>query len=94
MDYVFTCKHCQEPFVVSGNDFNCRILRHGVYKHNMEHIPPHASKEECDALVRDGLIFGCGRPLRIIDTTTTTTTTDANVQSPPPIYDVVVCDYI
>lgn len=90
MDYVFICKHCCQPFIVSGNDFNCRILRHGVYKHNMEHIPPHSSKEECDALVRDGLIFGCGRPLRIVDTPR-----DDNTQPPPPpIYDVVVCDYI
>jgi hypothetical protein len=55
----------------------------------MEHIPPHASKEECDALVRDGLIFGCGRPLRIVDTPR-----DDNAQSPPPIYDVDVCEYI
>jgi hypothetical protein len=85
MDYIFICKHCQEPFVVSVNDFNCRILRHGVYKHNMQHIPPHGSKDECDALVRDDLIFGCGRPLQIIDNVT---------NSQKQTYDVVICDYI
>lgn len=85
MDYVFICLHCQEPFVVSHKEFNCRILRHGVYKHNMQPIPPHASKEECDAFVRDGLIFGCGRPLQIVD---------KNVGTDSPSYDVVICEYI
>lgn len=85
MDYVFICLHCQEPFVVSHKEFNCRILRHGVYKHNMQPIPPHTSKEECDAFVRDGLIFGCGRPLQIVD---------KNVDTDSPSYDVVICEYI
>ena len=85
MDHVFICLHCQEPFVVSHVDFNCRILRHGVYKHNMQQIPPHASKEECDAFVRDGLIFGCGRPLQIVD---------KNVGEGIPNYNVVICEYI
>lgn len=95
MDYVFICKHCEEPFVVSHVDFNCRILRHGVYKRDMKHIPPHASKEVCDALVRDGLIFGCGRPVQIVETsTTTTTTTTTSKDAPTSAYDVVICDYI
>lgn len=89
MDYIFICKHCEEPFVVALHDFNCRILRHGVYKCDMRHIPPHASKIECDALVRDGLIFGCGRPLQIIDKEIVGGT-DTNSQP----YDVVICDYI
>lgn len=85
MDYVFICLHCQEPFVISHVDFNCRILRHGVYKHNMQPIPPHASKEECDAFVRDGLIFGCGRPLQIIHKKT---------GEYIPTYEVIICEYI
>jgi len=85
MDYVFICLHCQEPFVISHVDFNCRILRHGVYKHNMQPIPPHASKEECDAFVRGGLIFGCGRPLQIIHKKT---------GEDIPTYEVIICEYI
>ena len=73
--------------VLNEKRCNCRILRHGVYKCDMRHIPPHASKSECDALVRDGLIFGCGRPLQIIDKEIGTGT-----NSQP--YDVVICDYI
>jgi hypothetical protein len=53
----------------------------------MQPIPPHASKEECDALVRDDLIFGCGRPLQIIEK-------DVGTDSPGSAYNVIICDYI
>ena len=83
MDHVFTCLHCHEPFVVSHNDFNCRILRHGVYKHNLQPINPHATKEECDTLLRDGTIYGCAGPLQI--------TASSSASSS---YDIRICDYI
>ena len=84
MDYIFICIHCQEPFVIAHNEFNCRILRHGVYKNNLQPINPHASKDECDALVKDELIFGCAKPLQIIETA------DGSVDK----YTIIVCDYI
>jgi len=83
MDHVFTCLHCHEPFVISHKDFNCCILRHGVYKHNLQPIPPHASKEECDGLVRAGSIYGCAGPLQIIASSASASA-----------YDVVICDYV
>lgn len=83
MDYIFTCLHCQQPFVVKHNDFNCRILRHGVFKDTLQPIPPHATKEECDAFVKSGTIYGCAGPLQIVDAATTTHG-----------FDVVICDYI
>jgi hypothetical protein len=83
MDHVFTCLHCQELFVISHNDFNCRILRHGVYKHNLQPIHPHATKEECDALLRDGMIYGCAGPLQIVAATSGTL-----------LYELRICDYI
>ena len=83
MDYIFTCLHCQEPFVIHAADFNCRILRHGVYKHNLQPIPPHAIKEECDALFKSGEIYGCAKPLQIVPSTTTSNG-----------YDVIICEYI
>ena len=64
-DYVFTCLHCQDSFIIYSRDFNCKILRHGVYKHNLEPINPHATKEECDALLASGEIYGCAGPLII-----------------------------
>jgi hypothetical protein len=84
MDYIFICIHCQEPFVIAHNEFNCRILRHGVYKNNLQPINPHASKDECDGLVKDELIFGCAKPLQIIETA------DGSVDK----YAIIVCDYI
>lgn len=80
MDHIFVCLHCNQPFVVHHNEFNCRILRHGVFKHNLQPINPHSSKEECDKLVYDDVIYGCGKPLQIVDSN------DG--------YQVIVCDYI
>ena len=82
-DYVFTCLHCKETFVIHITDFNCKILRHGAYKHNLQPINPHASKKECDALVASGEIYGCARPLLI--------TKNADVYTG---YNVVICNYI
>jgi hypothetical protein len=83
--HVFTCLHCNEPFVIHDTDFNCKILRHGVYKSNLQPINPHASKEECDALVSSGQIYGCAGPLLI----TTSKCGDGDGE-----FRVVICDYI
>jgi hypothetical protein len=93
MDYIFTCIHCQEIFVVAYKEFNCRILRHGVYKHNLQPINPHASKDECDALVRDGRIYGCGGPLQIVETKECASR-DADADADAGVYEVIICDYV
>lgn len=80
MDHIFKCKHCNDDFIVNKNDFNCMILRHGVYKNNMVPMNPHTPKDECDKLSVEGEIFGCGKPLKII-------TSDNG-------FDVIICDYI
>jgi len=80
MDYVFVCKHCNENFIINLKDFNCKILRHGVYKSNLQHINPHESKINCDNLVNNNLIYGCGKPLLIVQKDNE--------------YDVEICDYI
>lgn len=80
MEYVFECKHCNEFFIIKLSDFNCMILRHGAYKTNLKHINPHLPKKECDDLVRNNLIYGCGKPLRIVKVNDT--------------YDISICDYI
>lgn len=66
MDILFTCRHCNEGFIVNEGEFNCRILRHGVFKDTMLQINPHLPREECERLFNEGLIIGCGKPLRII----------------------------
>lgn len=95
MDYVFICQHCYEPFVVSHKEFNCRIFRHGVYKHNMQPINPHAKKEECEALLRDGMIFGCAGPLQIVEKVAgADEDAVAGEGTAGPGYDIIICDYI
>jgi hypothetical protein len=32
----------------------------------MQQINPHASKDECENLVKSNNIYGCGKPFRII----------------------------
>ena len=86
MDHVFICLHCQQPFVIHGNDFNCRILRHGVFKENLQPIPPHATKDECNALVQSGTIYGCAGPLQIV--------AGGGAGGGDGAWDVVICDYI
>jgi hypothetical protein len=63
--YVFTCPSCQGTIIVAHHELNCRIFRHGVYKHNGEQVPPHCPKEECDRLVAANAIDGCGKPFRV-----------------------------
>jgi len=62
---IITCPHCKEPVFIE--QINCAIFRHAVYKTNMEPIPPHSSKEECDRLKEHNLIWGCGKPFRIVN---------------------------
>ena len=32
MDIILTCCHCNNIFIVNTKEFNCKILRHGIYK--------------------------------------------------------------
>ena len=66
--HLFICPHCNGGIMVHPGELNCRIFRHGVYRHSGEPIPPHTSKEECDRLVAQKLIEGCGKPFRVTDT--------------------------
>lgn len=60
---IVSCPHCNDPVEIA--QINCGIFRHGVYKHNYEPIPPHSSQSECNRLVFEGEIYGCGKPFQI-----------------------------
>ena len=66
MDIYFICPHCTGSFIINEKDLNCMIVRHAVFKHNMEPINPHASKQICDDLVQNNLVIGCAKPIQII----------------------------
>ena len=61
---VLICPHCNEFIIIE--QINCGIFRHGTLKSNNTQINPHASKEECQYYIKNGLIYGCGMPFRII----------------------------
>jgi hypothetical protein len=61
---VLICPHCNDFIIIE--QINCGIFRHGILKSHNTQINPHASKEECEYFINNGLIYGCGLPFRII----------------------------
>lgn len=62
---LFECPHCRMPFEVRREDVRCGIFRHAVFKSTLQPIPPHASRTECESLVRADRVYGCAKPMRI-----------------------------
>ncbi len=79
MEIIISCPHCDQNILVMEKEINCAIFRHGSYKINLKQINPHEKKEECDRLAKEDLIFGCGKPFRIIK---------------EEEYKAIICDYI
>ena len=64
MNEIFVeCPHCGGGILIIA--INCAIFRHGVVKGG-EQIPPHEKKSQCDALFEQGIVWGCGRPFRLV----------------------------
>lgn len=64
---IFECPHCSEPVIVYLPELNCKIFRHGMFKHNLKQIDPHLPKFACDDIVARNLIYGCASPFIIIE---------------------------
>ena len=60
---IVTCPHCQLPFEVEEG--NCLVFRHAVDKKTLAPIAPHTPQAECEKLLREEKILGCGKPLRL-----------------------------
>jgi len=60
------CPHCDLYIQILIQEFNCKIFRHGTLKSNHKQIHPHLPKKKCDYLVANDLIFGCGKPYKLI----------------------------
>ena len=63
--YVVKCPHC--GILVEIIELNCRIFRCGIYKYNYSQINPHLPKKECDELISNEAIYGCGKPFMITE---------------------------
>lgn len=58
--FLITCPHCSEPVEIL--QINCRIFRHAVYKETMRQLSPHASREKCERLLEQKMVYGCAKP--------------------------------
>lgn len=81
MEICVYCPHCEQLILIYKNEINCAIFRHGVMKTNLKQIEPHLPKQECDKLAKESLIYGCGKPFKLILVSEGT-------------YIAVKCDYI
>jgi len=61
---ILKCPHCDEYIIIEK--LNCGIFRHGQFITNGEQIQPHAPKNMCDYYKSNNLIYGCGKPFRIL----------------------------
>jgi hypothetical protein len=59
------CPHCNG--LVEVVSLHCCIFRHGVFKHTDVQIDPHLCEQECKRIVEEDLIFGCGKPFRVVN---------------------------
>lgn len=61
---IVKCPHCEEFVLIEK--LNCCIFRHGIIIKTGKQMNPHESKENCEVLKKKNLIYGCGKPFKII----------------------------
>ena len=59
---VYSCPYCQGGITIE--QINCGIFRHGIYRSTGLQMNPHTPQQECERLVQQNVIWGCGRPFR------------------------------
>ena len=64
--HVISCPHCDVTIVVAKNEVACAVFRCGVLKDSLVGIPSHASQQQCEQLVQQNKIYGCGKPFRLV----------------------------
>jgi hypothetical protein len=75
---ILTCPHCKDLVLIKK--INCAIFRHGILKKNGKQINPHSPKDLCDYYIKNDLIYGCGKPFRILNN--------------DGVLETEICDYI
>lgn len=63
-NFTIQCPHCAEYVIIE--QVNCAIFRHGALKSTLSQINQHLSKSNCDKLKDLDLIYGCGKPFKIL----------------------------
>jgi len=64
--YFFECPHCNGSIIVDKNEINCQIFRHACLKSNGNQLQAHTSKEGCDQAIKDDLVHGCAKPIKLV----------------------------
>lgn len=77
---IVICPHCQSTVLIE--ELNCRIFRHGVFIENGKQIDPHAEQVMCEKLINEKLIYGCGKPFKIVE------------KEKENEFEAVICEYI
>ncbi len=91
----FECPHCTLLIQVHQRELNCRIFRHGTFRATGLQIPPHLSKQHCEALTNTNQIYGCGKPFRIVALQSPLlAATTTGTQQQQYVYSIEQCDYI
>jgi DNA-directed RNA polymerase subunit RPC12/RpoP len=81
---VIKCPHCDEYILLKK--LNCGIFRHGTIIKNGKQINPHSTKEMCEYYIKNKLIYGCGKPFKVI--------INDNSKNDDDKYVGVICEYI
>lgn len=91
--YIFQCPNCSDFVQVERYGVACSIFRHLYYftENNgrielTSQVDPHAPKELCENLLREGKVFGCGKPFKLKHI--------RNDVNGVPVYIAEICDYI
>lgn len=65
-ELYLACPHCYCMVEIPPRQLNCAIFRHAIYKDTLKQLDPHAPRDVCDRLVAHDLIYGCGKPFRVV----------------------------
>ena len=65
---IITCPHCEQYIEIL--ELNCCIFRCGVYKQTSNQINPHLDEKSCKELKKKDLIYGCGKPFKVLPNNT------------------------
>lgn len=84
INIIVECPHCKVQILIE--QLNCCIFRHAIFKNNGKQIDPHTNKNLCDIYIQQNLIYGCGKPFKIIENISVTTKCDKFI--------AIACDYI
>lgn len=91
--FIVICPHCLQNIIIEK--VNCGIFRHGVLKNTGAQINPHLPKDACDRLKQNDVIYGCGKPFKLIKSILKKEDNiQSNEKNDKEKYIAVKCDYI